>query len=72
MYVLKLCTFPSRLMAEITKNRYGHTRRVKCSHFGIFSVVNRTYLVNPNYSVQKIKSKVPREIKHRVTQRVTL
>ena len=39
-HVLKLCTFPSRLMAEITRNRNGHTRSVKCSHFGIFSVVN--------------------------------
>ena len=46
MYVLKLCTFPSRLMAEITRNRNGHTRSVKCSHFGIFSVVNRPYLVS--------------------------
>ena len=45
-YVLKLCTFPSRLMAEITRNRNGHTRRVKCSHFGIFSVVNRPYFVS--------------------------
>ena len=44
--VLKLCTFPSRLMAEITRNRNGHTRSVKCSHFGIFSVVNRLYLVS--------------------------
>ena len=32
-------------MAEITRNRNGHTRSVKCSHFGIFSVVNRPYLV---------------------------
>ena len=46
MCVLKLCTFPSRLMAEITRNRNGHTRSVKCSHFGIFSVVNRPYLVS--------------------------
>ena len=46
MYVLKLCTFPSRLMAEITRNRNGHTRSVKCSHFGIFSVVNRPYFVS--------------------------
>ena len=46
MYVLKLCTFPSRLTAEITRNRNGHTRSVKCSHFGIFSIVNRTYLVS--------------------------
>ena len=44
--VLKLCTFPSRLMAEITRKRNGHTRSVKCSHFGIFSVVNRPYLVS--------------------------
>ena len=44
IYVLKLCTFPSRSMAEITRNRNGHTRSVKCSHFGIFSVVNRPYL----------------------------
>ena len=43
IYVLKLCTFPSRLMAEITRNRNGHTRSVKCSHFGIFRVVNRPY-----------------------------
>ena len=46
MCVLKLCTFPSRLTAEITRNRNGHTRSVKCSHFGIFSVVNRPYLVS--------------------------
>ena len=46
MYVLKLCTFPSRLMAEIARNRNEHTRSVKCSHFGIFSVVNRPYLVS--------------------------
>ena len=38
MYVLKLCTFPSRLMAEITTNRNGHTGSVKCSHFGIFCI----------------------------------
>ena len=30
-------------MAEITRNRNGHTRSLKCSHFGIFSVVNRPY-----------------------------
>ena len=41
MYVLKLCTFSSRLMAEITRSRNGHTRSVKYPHFGIFSVVNR-------------------------------
>ena len=46
MYVLKLCTFPNRLMAEITRNRNGHTRSVKCSHFGIFSGVNRPYLAS--------------------------
>ena len=44
MYVLKLCTFPGGLMAEITRNRNGHTRNVKCSHFRISSVVNRPYL----------------------------
>ena len=44
MHVLKLCTFPSRLTAEITRNRNGHTRSVKCSHFGIFGAVNRPYL----------------------------
>ena len=41
--VWKLCTFPSRLMAEITRNRNGHTRCVKCSHFGIFNAVNWPY-----------------------------
>ena len=41
--VWKLCTFPSRLMAEITRNCNGHTKSVKCSHFEIFSVVNRPY-----------------------------
>ena len=46
MYVLKLCTFPSHLMAEITRNCNGHTRSVKCSHFGIFSIVNQPYLVS--------------------------
>ena len=46
MYVLKLCTFPSRLMAEITRNRNGHTGSAKCSHFGIFGVVNRPYFVS--------------------------
>ena len=45
MYVLKPCTFPSRLMAEIPRNRNGHTKSVKCSHFGIFRVVNRLYFV---------------------------
>ena len=44
-YVLKLCTFLSRLMAEITRNRNGHTGSIKCSHFGIVSVVNRPYFV---------------------------
>ena len=44
--VLKLCTFPSRLMAEITRNRNGHTRSVKCSHFGILRALNRLYLVS--------------------------
>ena len=43
-FVLKLCTFPSRLVAKITRNRNGHTRSVKCSHFGIFSALNRPYL----------------------------
>ena len=28
MCVLRLCTFPSRLMAEITRNRNGHTRNL--------------------------------------------
>ena len=32
MYVLKLCTYPSRHMAEIIRNRDGHIRSVKCSH----------------------------------------
>ena len=41
MHVLKLCTFSSLLMAEITRNRNGHTRSAKYPHFGIFSVVNR-------------------------------
>ena len=45
-YVLKLCTFPSRLMAEITRNRNEYTKSVKCSHFGIFGVVNRPYFVS--------------------------
>ena len=40
-YVLKLCTFPSRLMAEIGRNHNRHASSVKCSHFWIFSVVNR-------------------------------
>ena len=33
-------------MAEITRNRNGHTRNVKCTHFRIFSMVNRPYLVS--------------------------
>ena len=41
MHVLKLCTFSSLLMAEITRNRNGHTRSAKYPHFGIFNVVNR-------------------------------
>ena len=45
MCVLKLRTFPSRLTA-ITRNHNGHTRSVKCSHFRIFSVVNRPYLIS--------------------------
>ena len=43
--VLKLCKLRSHLMAEINRNRNGHTRSVKCSHFGIFSVVNRPYFL---------------------------
>ena len=31
-------------MTEITRNRNGHTRSVKCSHFGIFSVGSRPYV----------------------------
>ena len=31
-------------MTEITRNRNEHTRSVKCSHFGIFSVVSRPYV----------------------------
>ena len=45
MYVLKLCTYPSRHLAGFTRNRDGDIRSVKCSHFGIFSVVNRPYFV---------------------------
>ena len=44
MCVLQLCSVLCRLKAEITRNRNGHTRSLKCSHFGIFSVVNRPYL----------------------------
>ena len=43
---VKPCTFPSLLMAEITRNCNGHTRSVKRSHFAIFSVVNRLYFVS--------------------------
>ena len=43
---LKLCTYPSCLTAEIARNHNGHTRSVKCSHFRIFSIVNRPYLVS--------------------------
>ena len=61
MYVLKLCTFPNRLMAEVTRNRNGHTRSVKCSQFGIFSVVNQPYLVSQtipyNVSSQRFLAK---------------
>ena len=71
MCVLKLYTFPSRLMAEITRNRNGHTRRVKCSHFGIFSIINRPYLFSQTIPYN-IKSTVPRVTWHRATQRVTL
>ena len=40
-HVLKFCTLPSHLMAEITGNCNGHTRSVKCSDFRIFSIVNQ-------------------------------
>ena len=30
-------------MAEITRNRNGHTRSVNCTHFGILSVIDRPY-----------------------------
>ena len=62
-YVLKLCTFLSRLMAEITRNRNGHTGSIKCSHFGIVSVVNRPYFVCqtiPRITRICITSTVPR------------
>ena len=36
-------TFPNRLIAEITRNRNGHTRSVNCTHFGILSVIDRPY-----------------------------
>ena len=42
MFVLQLCTFPSRLVAEITRNRNGHTRSVKYLKSTIFGF--------PNYS----------------------
>ena len=45
-YVLKLCTFPRHVMTEITRNRNEYTKSVKCSHFGIFGVVNRPYFVS--------------------------
>ena len=60
IYFLKLCTFLRRLMAEI-RNRNG-----------IFSVLNRPYLVSQTIPYNVLKSTVPREIKHRATQRVTL
>ena len=47
MYVLKLCTFPSRLMAEITRNRNGHTRSVKCSNalcYAVFGFARNRWL----------------------------
>ena len=43
MYVLQLCSVLSRPKAEITRNRNGHTRSLKRSHFGMFSIVNRPY-----------------------------
>ena len=43
---VQLCTFPSLIMAEINRNCNEHTRSVKCSHFGIFSVLNRPYFVS--------------------------
>ena len=39
---------------------------------GIFSVLNRPYLVSQTIPYNVLKSTVPREIKHRATQRVTL
>ena len=65
MYVLKLCTFLRRLLAKITRNRNGHTKSVKFSHFGILGVINRPYLFSQTIPFS-------RETKHRVTQRVTL
>ena len=46
MNVLRICTFLSRFIAEITRNRNGHTGSIKCTHFGIFSAVYRPYLVS--------------------------
>ena len=43
---LKTLYIPNRLIAEITRNRNGRTSSVKCSHFRIFSVVNRPYFVS--------------------------
>ena len=65
--VLKLCTFPSRLMAEITRNTQG-VLNVHISEY--FSVLNRPYLVSKK--LFRIGSTVPRETRHRVTQRVPL
>ena len=69
MYVLKLCTFPSRLTAEITRNRNGHTRSVKCSHFGIFSVVNRPYFVSQTIPHNVLSQRYSRNLTSRNTTR---
>ena len=58
-------TFLRRLLAKITRNRNGHTKSVKFSHFGILGVVNRPYLFSQTIPFS-------RETKHRVSQRVTL
>ena len=66
---LNLCTFPSRLMAEITRNRNGNTRSVKCSHFGIFSVVNRPYFVSQTIPYNVLVNGSSRNLTPRKTTR---
>ena len=63
MFVLKLCAFPSRLMAEIIRNRNGHTRSVKFPHFGIFSVA--AGLLRDKWNLMN-QSKTGGELKHAI------
>ena len=56
-------------MADITRNRNGHTRSVKFSHFGIFSVVNRPYFVSQTIPYNVLSQRYSRNLTPRNTTR---